>query len=111
VEVAVGEQVYQVRRRGRVQSELRMRPAPVLDSKSPHSSIAVELELARPGSRRFLPPRGPNLAIPQVASPPAPAATESAKATGESVSGSYLDKIRYATPQEEGQVLWKRWPN
>ena len=28
-----------------------------------------------------------------------------------SSASSYLDNVRYATPQEEGQVLWKRWPN
>jgi hypothetical protein len=109
----VGEQVYQVQRRGRVQSELRTHPAPVLDSDSPHSSIAVELELARPGSRRFLPPRSPQLAIPQAAAPPpAPAATTNTAQGAPGGSGdSYLDKVRYATPQEESQVLWKRWPN
>jgi hypothetical protein len=110
VEASAGEQVYQVARRGRVQSELRTRPEPVLNSTSPHSSVAVELELARPGSRRFLPPRGPRLAIPNVPSPPVSAPTESADAARES-GGSYFDKVRYATPQEEGQVLWKRWPN
>lgn len=108
----VGEQVYQVTRRSRVQSELRTRPEPVIESTSPHESIAVELELARPGTRRFLPPRGPQLQIPQVASPP-PAAAESTSsgAAAKSSVDSYLDGVRYATPQERDQVLWKRWPN
>ena len=110
VDAPVGEQVYQVTRRGRVQSELRTRPESVLDNKSPHSSVAVELELARPGSRRFLPPRGPNLAIPPAAAPPVSSPTEGASAAA-GTGGSYFDKVRYATPQEEGQVLWKRWPN
>jgi hypothetical protein len=66
VEGQVGEEVYQVRRRGRVQSELRTRPAPVVWSTS-HGNIALELELARPGSKRFLPPRGPDVQIPQAA--------------------------------------------
>jgi hypothetical protein len=52
-----GEQLYQVRWNGRVQSELRTRPAPVLWSSSPHTSFKVEMELARPGSGRYLPPR------------------------------------------------------
>jgi hypothetical protein len=111
-----GEQVYQVTRSRRVQSELRTWPESVLNSASPHRSIAVELELARPGTQRFLPPRGPNLAIPQVAAPPvapspapAPATTQGSGA-GSSVS-SYLNGVRYATPQEEANVLWKRWPN
>jgi hypothetical protein len=96
-----------------VQSELRTWPESVLDSSSPHRSIAVELELARPGSQRFLPPRGPTLAVPQVASPPAPVATQGSGATGgvSSSVGTYLNGVRYATPQEEAHVLWKRWPN
>jgi hypothetical protein len=109
-----GEQVYQVTRRGRVQSELRAWPEWVLDRRAPHRSIAVELELARPGSRRFLPPRGPKLAVPPVASPP-PVASATSQAGGSSAAGSgvssYLNGVRYASPQEEGQVLWKRWPN
>ncbi|MEX2310717.1 MAG: DUF6690 family protein [Pirellulales bacterium] len=111
VEGPVGEQIYQVTRRGRVQSELRTRPVSVLNSDSPHSSVAVELELARPGSRRFLPPRGPFLQIPQVASPPVAPSTNSESAAAQSAGDAYLDKVRFATPQEEGQVLWKRWPN
>jgi hypothetical protein len=110
VESPVGENVYQVQRRGRVQSELRTRTEPVLENGSPHSSIAVELELARPGSARFLPLRGPQLAIPQAASPPPSATNESGAASAGPV-GSYFDKVRYATPQEQDQVLWKRWPN
>ncbi len=108
-----GEQAYRVTRRGRVQSELRTRPEPVVDSSSPHGSIAVELELARPGTRRFLPPRGPQLQIPQVAEPPAAATAESTGSGAAAKSGvdSYLDGIRYATPRERDQVLWKRWPN
>ena len=52
-----GEQLYQTRWNGRVQSELRTRPAPVLWSSAPHSSFDVALELARPGSDRYLSPR------------------------------------------------------
>jgi hypothetical protein len=111
-----GEQLFQVTRGSRVQSELRTRPESVLWQTSAHGSIAVELELARPGSQRFLPPRVPQLEIPQVAStaPAAPTTqgTEAAEAASESsVLQPYLDKFRYASPQEEGQVLWKRWPN
>jgi hypothetical protein len=108
----VGEQILQVKRGERIQSELRTRPESVVSNSSPHSSIAVELELARPGSARFLPPRTPKLEIPQVASSSTPADTGGADSNS---SGSslepYLDKFRYATPQEEGQVLWRRWPN
>ncbi len=104
----IGEQLYQVKRGRRVQSELRTRPEPVLWSTSPHGSIGVELELARPGSKRMLPPRAPALDIPQGAAvASSPAESSSAASAGD----SYFDKMRYATPQEEGQVLWKRWPN
>jgi hypothetical protein len=104
---AVGQQLYQVKRGDRAHSELRTRPEPVLWTTAPHSSIAIELELARPGSKRFLPPRRPDLDIPQVASS-TPATTSEGDSGG---SQSYFDQIRHATPQEEGQVLWKRWPN
>jgi hypothetical protein len=111
-----GEQLFQVTRGSRVQSELLTRPESVLLSTSPHGSFAVELELARPGSQRFLPPRTPRLEIPQAASntpapPPASAAEAADAATENSGMQPYLDKFRYATPQEEGQVLWRRWPN
>jgi hypothetical protein len=109
VDTSAGEHVYQVTKRGRIQSELRTRPEAVLTSAAPHSSVVVELELARPGSRRYLPPRGPQLAIPQAAAPPPVASPEGDGGSG--AVSSYLDKVRYATPQEEGQVLWKRWPN
>jgi hypothetical protein len=104
----IGEQLYQTKRGRRVQSELRTRPEPVQWTTSPHGSIAVELELARPGSRRVLPPRPSPLDIP----PPATAAAAPADgADAKSTGDSYFDSMRYATPQEEGQVLWKRWPN
>jgi hypothetical protein len=32
-----------------------------------HGNIALELELARPGSKRFLPPHVPDVQIPQAA--------------------------------------------
>jgi hypothetical protein len=114
MDAPIGDQLYQVKRGRRIQSELRTRPEPVLWTTSPHESFTVELELARPGSPRFLPPRAPNLQIPQVASatPPATPANESGPAQAAGIpGGSYLDKLRYATPQEEGQVLSKRWPN
>ena len=107
-----GEQLYEVKRGRRVQSELRTRPESVLWSTSPHGSFVVELELARPGSKRVLPPRGSGLQIPPVAAgAPAAGSANTAKGGAESTSQSYLDKLRYATPQEESQVLWKRWPN
>ncbi len=117
-----GEQVYQVGSGDKVQSELRTHPEPVLTSATPHSSIAVELELARPGSQRYLPPRVPALSIPQVATTVPPPATAGAEATAPSAASSdptgitsavksTFDKARYATPQEENQMHWARWPN
>jgi hypothetical protein len=113
VESPVGQQHYQVKRGQRVQSELRTHTESVLWSTSPHSSVALELELARPGSQRFLPPRAPNLEIPQVAStaPATPAASDDPASKTASGLESYFEGFRHATPQEEGQVLWKRWPN
>jgi hypothetical protein len=107
-EAPIGEQVYQVKRGHQTVSELRTRTEPVLWTNSPHSSIAIELELARPGSRRVFPPRPSSLDIPPSA---ALAAAPTDGAEADASSNSYLDKMRYATPQEEGQVLWKRWPN
>lgn len=62
-----GEQLFQVAASAGVQSELRTRPESVLWATAPHGSFAIALELARPGSKRILPPRGPSLAIPPVA--------------------------------------------
>ena len=70
VSAPTGEHVYQVGNGEHVQSELRTRPEAVLSSSTPQQSVVVELELARPGSQRVLPPRGPALQIPQVAAPP-----------------------------------------
>ncbi|HVT29868.1 MAG TPA: DUF6690 family protein [Lacipirellulaceae bacterium] len=116
-----GEQVYQLLYEGQVQSELRTHPEPILQAGSPNQSIAVELELARPGSVRVLPPRPTGFEAPQMAgtnttSAPATTATNSTAAGSNSTppattSGSYFNKVRHATPQEESQVLWKRWPN
>jgi hypothetical protein len=105
-----GEQVYQVADSGGVHSELRTRPVSVVASTAPYASYTVELELAPPGSERYLPPRGPFLNVPQsaAAETPIPAAEAGdANAAG----SSYFDKVRYATPQEASQSLWKRWPN
>jgi hypothetical protein len=51
---APGELLYQRLWNGRPQSELRIRPAAVVWSTSPHSSYDVNLLLERPGSNRFL---------------------------------------------------------
>lgn len=117
---AVGEQLYQVKHGQRVQSELHTRPEAVLWATSPHNSVAVELELARPGSQRYLPAKTPSLEIPQVAASATTTAAATAEGSADSETtlsgapaswGEYWDSLRYATPQEEDQVLWRRWPN
>jgi hypothetical protein len=119
-----GEQLYQVGSGDSVQSELRTRPESVLWSTSPHGSFVVELELERPGSNRYLPPRTPKLAIPP--DPSGAAAGNGTAATSGSETGANggepttfydklkhatYDKVRRATPAEDNQVQWKRWPN
>lgn len=112
-----GEQVYQVASGDKVQSELRIHPESVILSSSPRASVVVELELARPGSTRSLPPRAPALQIPQTAGAPPPQAaagkTTAADAESSITSSvkSYFDQSRYATPQEESQLQRMRWPN
>ncbi len=110
-----GEQVYQVQYDGQIQSELRTHPEPILYLNSPNQSVAVELELARPGSSRVLPPRPTgfeNVAMQAAAAaPPAAATTEQTGNGPDSKGSSYFDKVRYATPQEQKQVIWQRWPN
>jgi hypothetical protein len=124
-----GEQLYQVGNGDRVQSELRTRPESVLWSTSPHGSFVVELELERPGSNRYLPSRIPKLAIPPdpsgavaangaAASGSAAASGTEAGANGGEPTTFYdklkhatYDKVRRATPAEDNQVQWKRWPN
>jgi hypothetical protein len=116
VGAATGERLYQLQYRGAVQSELRTHPEAILYSTSANQSIVVELELARPGSERVLPPRPTGFVAPQVAGAPAdttPAAITPVKenSSGDSKSGSYFSRIRHATQEEESQVIWKRWPN
>ncbi len=115
----IGEQVYQVPYDGQIQSELRTHPESVLWLNSPNQSIAVELELARPGSSRVLPPRPTGFEAlhaaqaQQAAAQQAAAAAAAEKSTSAATpaGSSYLDKVRYATPAEQSQVLWQRWPN
>ena len=117
-------QIYRLGSGDRVSSELRTRAESVLWANVPNVSFIVELELERPGSSRYLPPHGIHLAIPQVASAPAPPAVKTAPTpqpaqnTGEPVSESgasdeakLIGTMRSATQEEEGQVLWRRWPN
>jgi hypothetical protein len=120
-----GEQLYQVGSDDRVQSELRTQPEPVLRSTSPHGSFGIALELERPGSDRYLPPKAPKLNIPPAAAPMAAgaAATANSAAVNSAATGgdqsswwdrfqhATYDQFRHATPTEDNQVQWKRWPN
>jgi hypothetical protein len=112
-----GEYVYQVSDRGGIYSELRTRPEPVVATARSHGAHSVELELARPGSQRYLPPRGPFLNIPQTpdAAPQATAVSNAASSSPVSDDsgglGGYFDNIRYATPEEVGQASRNRWPD
>ena len=63
-----GEQLYQVRRKNQIFSELRSRPAPVLWASSPHDSFAVDMDLQRPDATTPLPSR--LLPLPVVKTPP-----------------------------------------
>ena len=62
--VIAGERVYQLKSGRDVFGELRLKPAPVLVSSSPHDSFSVDMDLRRPGSQRPLPTR--QLPIPAV---------------------------------------------
>lgn len=116
VEAPAGEQLYQVQYNGRVQSELRTRPESVLWTTSPHGSFVVELALERPGSSRTLPPRGPQLPA-QTTAPPVDAhaaagdSAQDADSEGGMMKTLFPEGARYATPEEQEQVLWQRWPN
>jgi hypothetical protein len=113
-----GEQIYQLGDSGGIISELRTRPEPIVANS--HGAHSVELELARPGSQRYLPPRGPILNVPQTPDATAAAQIKSSNAAAPSGDASnssassfsgYLEGVRYATPVEEEQANWKRWPN
>jgi hypothetical protein len=118
VAAPTGEQRYQVADSGGVHSELVVRPESIVSRARPFGSYVVELELARPGSERYLPPRGTGLVIPQtadsVAKPAeasAPTDSSAASSSASGSGGSYFDKVHYATPNEESPLQWKRWPN
>jgi hypothetical protein len=107
-----GEYLYHVADRGGVHSELRTREQSVTGAGA-QRNYAVALELARPGSKRYLPPQVPHLNLPPAAPAPANEATTAADSASTYTSsvGKFFDKFRYANPQEEGNVLWRRWPN
>jgi len=111
-----GEHVYVVGSGEQLQSELRTRPEGVISSTSPQQSVNVELEFARPGSPRYLPPRGPGLQVPQVAESSAaapaasPAESSSFSSSVKAAAGNYWDQVRYANPDEQLDLRRVRWP-
>lgn len=117
VSAPIGEKVYRVADGEAIFSELRLRPEAVLRSNTPQQSVAVELEFARPGSKRVLPPRDRPLEIPQVAgaspteAPVNAAANQPEGGSANTAEGSYFDRVRYANPAEESKLLRNRWPN
>lgn len=62
------EQLFQIRRKSEVFSELRTRPAPVLWASSPHDSFSVDLDLQSPAATTPLPSR--MLPLPVAKTPP-----------------------------------------
>ncbi len=55
--VVAGQQLFQIRRKGQVFSELRTKPASVLWASTPHDSFSVDLELQRADATKPLPSR------------------------------------------------------
>src|SRR5262245_8618801 len=107
VQSMTGEQVYQVQNGGQIQSELRTHPESVMYLNTPNQSIAVELEFARPGSSRVLPPRPTGFeamaaqqqqqAAAQAAAQAQAAAAQNPADSANSATSSYFSKVRYAT--------------
>lgn len=124
VAAPTGEKVFQVANGDAVVSELRLHPEAVLNSNLPQQSVSVELEFARPGSQRVLPPHGPTLQLPQVdpseiASTPqaqSPSAQNPASSAANATSpaatntGGYWDQVHYATQNEQSPLFDRRWP-
>jgi hypothetical protein len=112
-----GERLYQVADGDGVRSELRLQSEAIQTSNRPQQNIVVELELARPGSPRYLPPHGPALQVPQVESPPVSADPQAhPESSGvasavKSAASNYWDQVRYATPDERLPMQSKRWPH
>ncbi len=102
-----GEQLYQIRRKNQVFSELRTRPAPVLWASSPHDSFAVDLDLQRPDAKTPLPSRLVPLPVAKTP-PPAPAkpalsAAQQRRSRDAKISGRLSEK-EIAVKKKDG---WK----
>jgi len=95
-----GEQLFQIRRKNQVFSELRTRPAPVLWSSSPHDSFAVDLDLQSPNVTTPLPSR--LLPLPVVKAPPPQQPTEAARH-----AASQKGEVAKAEKVAESKESWK----
>jgi hypothetical protein len=101
--MAVGEQLFQIKRGDDVFSELRTRPAPVLWASSPHDSFSVELELQDPATARPLNPPAPPL--PGAASPqPSAVAAATSATTGPAASAG---SAQAASADESASSRWE----
>lgn len=112
-----GEKTFQIRSGDTVFSELRLKPEAIIRSSAPQQSIVVDLEFARPGTQRVLPPHDAALQLPPgvpPASPQPPTATPAEKsadgAASNAASDSYWNRVHYASPAEERQLQHQRWP-
>ncbi len=99
----VGEQVFQIRRKDQVFSEMRTRPAPVLWASTPHDSFSVELHLQRPDVQTPLPPR--NLPMPQLVSSQPPTNLPAPPAEGGQAAPAAESVAEVA--EEETKEPWK----
>jgi uncharacterized protein DUF6690 len=105
-----GEQLYQLRRKEDVISQLRTRPAPVLWSSSPHNSYSVELELQRSDAMSPLPAEVLEIAQRNPAGQPQSAEPQpAASGTDQSESSSPPEAASKPTdPAKRWRVLFPR---
>ena len=101
----VGEQVYQIRQGNQVFSELRIRPASVLWTSSPHDSFAVELELQRGDAATPLPSRFSQLPVAQASPQEVPA--EKTKADSLADSSQSTEKEEELEKPKDFEQTWK----
>jgi hypothetical protein len=110
-----GEQLLQVARGGHVHSEMRVSLRSVDRNTTPQGGYALQLEMGRPGTQRYLVQSGPSLELPPAPPPPGGQAVQSPPASAADNDAddgdSYLDQLRFATPEERNQLLRMRWPD
>ena len=98
-----GEQLFQVRVKDQVYSELRTRPAPVLWASSPHDSFAVDLDLQGPNATGPLPSRLPPLPAPvQPAAKNSAATQDASQAKSKESWKAFFPRSRVPKQQVDG---------